>query len=173
VLYYLPRTLRTELAMTLYEDTIRKAPMFKSMPKAMVQEIAVSLTAETALPGDWIFCAGDIGHDMVFLGHGRVEVCPTFLPCPSLLIRSSVKLVERYSHGVQHQSSCRLAKFGSLLSWKRLCFQRRRQPICTLQLPHHAAFLLRQTWGTRTNADGGSAWPGVWTYRSHRATTPP
>jgi len=87
VLFYLPRTLRTELAMTLYEETIRKAPMFKSMPKAMVQEIAVSLHATTALPGDWIFCAGDIGHDMVFLGHGRVEVRPPqprpVFHCPS------------------------------------------------------------------------------------------
>lgn len=74
VLNYLPRTLRTELAMSLYEETIRKAPMFKTMPKALVQEIAVHLTATTALPGDWIFCAGDIGHDMVFLGYGEVQI---------------------------------------------------------------------------------------------------
>jgi hypothetical protein len=60
--------------MSLYEETIRKAPMFKTMPKALVQEIAVHLTATTALPGDWIFCAGDIGHDMVFLGYGEVQV---------------------------------------------------------------------------------------------------
>jgi hypothetical protein len=105
VLHYLPRTLRTELAMTLYEETIRRAPMFKSMPKAMVQEVAVSLTATTALPGDWIFCAGDIGHDMVFLGHGSVEVLARPLPSLFHSLSFASKLIKRGSHGVEDQGA--------------------------------------------------------------------
>jgi len=73
----LPRALRCEVCMCLYERVVRQAPMFANMHSALIKEIVLALKPTTALPGDWIFHEGDVGHEMVFVGHGSVEVVST------------------------------------------------------------------------------------------------
>lgn len=65
--------------MNLYESVVRQAPMFQHVHKALIQEIVTRLFPSAYSPGEWIFHEGDVGHEMMFVGAGKLHVrarCP-------------------------------------------------------------------------------------------------
>jgi hypothetical protein len=74
VLAELPSTLRTEVSLALNQDFIQKVPFFKGASQELIRDIALELRPVIFTPGDYIFRAGEVGHQMYFIGHGTVEV---------------------------------------------------------------------------------------------------
>lgn len=70
----LPPGLREELALHLRRDLVRGVPLFAGASEAFVRDIALQMQSFVALPGDVLVRAGDHGHEMYFIGRGRVEV---------------------------------------------------------------------------------------------------
>jgi voltage-gated potassium channel len=74
ILAELPSTLRTEVSLALNQDFIQKVPFFKGASQELMRDIALALRPIIFTPGDYVFRAGEVGHQMYFIGHGTVEV---------------------------------------------------------------------------------------------------
>jgi voltage-gated potassium channel len=74
ILEELPSTLRTEVSLALNQGFIQKVPFFKGASQELVRDIALELCPVIFTPGDYVFRAGEVGHQMYFIGHGTVEV---------------------------------------------------------------------------------------------------
>lgn len=70
----LPPGLRTEVALHLRRDLVRGVPLFADASEAFVREIALEMQSFVSLPGDAVVRADERGHEMYFIGRGRVEV---------------------------------------------------------------------------------------------------
>ena len=74
ILTELPATLRTEVSLALNQDFIHKVPFFQGASQELLRDIALALRPVIFTPGDYIFHAGEVGHQMYFIGHGSVDV---------------------------------------------------------------------------------------------------
>ena len=74
ILAELPATLKTEVSLALNQDFIQKVPFFKGASQELIRDIALALHPIIFTPGDYVFRAGEVGHQMYFIGHGTVEV---------------------------------------------------------------------------------------------------
>jgi voltage-gated potassium channel len=70
----LPDSLRTEVAMFLNRDLIKRVPMFRRASDAFIREVALELAPVVLMPGDYVVRAGDRGRSMYFVSRGVVEV---------------------------------------------------------------------------------------------------
>jgi voltage-gated potassium channel len=70
----LPGSIKTEIALFLNRNLIRKVPLFQKASKAFITEIALALQPQVYIPGDYIIREGKIGKDMFFINAGHVEV---------------------------------------------------------------------------------------------------
>jgi hypothetical protein len=70
----LPPTLRADVSLFLKKDVIEKVPLFKGAGTELVREIALAMRPIVFLPGDFVCKAGDRGHEMFFIGRGKVEI---------------------------------------------------------------------------------------------------
>jgi voltage-gated potassium channel len=74
VLADLPDSLRTEVALFLRRDFIEHASLFEGASHELVREMALQLRPVVFTPGDFIFRAGQYGHNMYFISRGTVEI---------------------------------------------------------------------------------------------------
>jgi len=70
----LSMSLRTEVALHLYNDLITTVPFFRDCGKEFLTEVILRLKAQTLSPGDYLYEAGEYGDSMFFLIKGSVEV---------------------------------------------------------------------------------------------------
>jgi voltage-gated potassium channel len=70
----LPPSLRTEVALFLNRDLIKRVPMFRRASDAFIREVALELTPVVLMPGDYVVRAGDKGRSMYFVSRGVLEV---------------------------------------------------------------------------------------------------
>lgn len=74
VMANLPHGLRTEVAVHLRRDLIERTPLFRTASHELVRELALELHPTVFTPGEYVFRAGQEGHNMYFIGHGTVEI---------------------------------------------------------------------------------------------------
>lgn len=70
----LPPGLRTDLALFLIRDILVKVPLFQGADESFIRDIATHLRPVVFTPGDYVFKAGDIGHDMFFISRGSLDI---------------------------------------------------------------------------------------------------
>jgi hypothetical protein len=70
----LSTSLRTDVAMHLYNDLITTVPFFRECGRAFLTEVILRLRSQTLSPGDFLYEAGEAGDCMFFLVKGSVEV---------------------------------------------------------------------------------------------------
>ena len=78
--------------MNMYEGIVRSSPMFRSAHPSLIKEIVTRLAPVAYNAGDWIFHEGDVGHEMMYVGSGILEVGPELGDCYRLSVRSSKTL---------------------------------------------------------------------------------
>jgi len=69
-----PESIKTEIALFLNRNLIRKVPLFQKASRAFITEIALNLKPHVFIPGDFIIREGKIGTHMFFINQGHVEV---------------------------------------------------------------------------------------------------
>ncbi len=69
----LPKNLQTEVALYLKKEVIEKVSIFKNASSNFKREIALLLRPIFLTPGDYIFKAGDEGHEMYFVVNGELH----------------------------------------------------------------------------------------------------
>ena len=74
VISTLPHSLRTEVNLFLKRDIIENVPLFKGASEEFIRDIALQMRPVIFMPGDFIFRAGEPGHDMYFVSRGKLEV---------------------------------------------------------------------------------------------------
>ena len=74
ILAMLPSSIRTEVAFHNAAELMANTPFFKSASPGFLASLVVRLEAETFLPGDAIFQAGEIANDMHFISSGKVSI---------------------------------------------------------------------------------------------------
>jgi CRP-like cAMP-binding protein/voltage-gated potassium channel Kch len=70
----LPAHLRNEIAYFLAKDMLKKVPMFKKLPENVAREICRCLEPRICSPQDYIFLAGELGAEMIFLFKGTADI---------------------------------------------------------------------------------------------------
>ncbi|MGE5259021.1 MAG: ion transporter [Hyphomicrobiales bacterium] len=70
----LPASFRLNLLLYLTRDLLEKVPLFKYCSPVLRNELLMSLKAETYAPGVIIAREGEIGKEIYFLSHGKVEI---------------------------------------------------------------------------------------------------
>jgi len=70
----LPARLRTEIAIHVHLDTLRKVKIFKDCEQGLLCELVLKLRPQIFSPGDYICRAGEIGREMYIINNGKVEV---------------------------------------------------------------------------------------------------
>ena len=70
----LPASFRLNLLLYLTRDLLEKVPLFKYCSPVLRNELLMSLKAETYAPGVMIAREGEIGKEIYFLSHGKVEI---------------------------------------------------------------------------------------------------
>lgn len=70
----LPERLRTEIAIHVHLDTLRKVKIFKDCEQGLLCELVLKLRPQVFSPGDYICRCGEIGREMYIINNGRVEV---------------------------------------------------------------------------------------------------
>ena len=73
-IHELSTSLRTDVAMHLYNDLITTVPFFRECGRAFLTEVILRLRSQTLSPGDFLYEAGEAGDCMYFLVKGSVEV---------------------------------------------------------------------------------------------------
>lgn len=73
----LPERLRTEIAIHVHLDTLRKVKIFKDCEQGLLCELVLKLRPQIFSPGDYICRSGEIGREMYIINNGRVEVVIT------------------------------------------------------------------------------------------------
>jgi voltage-gated potassium channel len=74
VLADLPDSLRIEVAIFLRRDFIERTPLFQGASHELVRDMALQLRPVVFTPGDFIFRAGQYGHNIYFISRGTVEI---------------------------------------------------------------------------------------------------
>lgn len=70
----LPRALRAEIAMGLYGDILKASDVLKECEEPFLRELALKIHPVVALPGQYIYRAGDVGKEMFIVSRGELEV---------------------------------------------------------------------------------------------------
>jgi voltage-gated potassium channel len=70
----LPASFRLNLLQYLTRDLLDKVPLFKYCSPVLRNELLMSLKTETYAPGVMIAREGEIGKEIYFLSHGKVEI---------------------------------------------------------------------------------------------------
>lgn len=70
----LPANLQRTLALHLKKDLLERIPLFQHGSEAFIEAIALHLKPIVLTPGDYIFRAGDMGHEMYFIIRGQLRV---------------------------------------------------------------------------------------------------
>jgi voltage-gated potassium channel len=74
VLSTLPPGLRTEVTLYLKREFLENVPLFKGASEEFIRDIALQMRPVIFTPGDYVFRAGEPGHDMYFVSRGELEV---------------------------------------------------------------------------------------------------
>ncbi|GFO30202.1 cyclic nucleotide-gated cation channel [Plakobranchus ocellatus] len=74
VLQLLPDRLRTEVAIHVHLDVLKKVSIFKDCEEGLLRELVLKLRPQIFSPGDYICRIGEIGRDMYIINHGKVEI---------------------------------------------------------------------------------------------------
>ncbi|XP_067682878.1 cyclic nucleotide-gated channel alpha-3-like isoform X2 [Haliotis asinina] len=81
VLQLLPERLRTEIAIHVHLETLKKVKIFEECEEGLLRELVLKLRPQIYSPGDYICRIGEIGREMYILNHGRVEILvPSAVP---------------------------------------------------------------------------------------------
>lgn len=70
----MPSSLKREVSLFLKQEVIEKVPLFRGTGEGFIREIVMHLRPMVYTPGDFIFHAGEIGHEMYFISKGIVEI---------------------------------------------------------------------------------------------------
>lgn len=70
----LPGQLRTEIAIHVHLDTLKKVNIFANCERGFLCGLVVKLRSQIFSPGDYICREGDVGKEMYIINHGRVEI---------------------------------------------------------------------------------------------------
>ena len=70
----LPTSIRTDIALYLNKDVIRKVPFLKSASESFISVLVRLLKSEVCAPSEWVIKYGDIGKEMYFINSGIVSV---------------------------------------------------------------------------------------------------
>ena len=73
----LPKPLRTEIALHVNRNVLRKVPLFEKADESLLRELVINLQPTVSVPGEAIVRRGEIGHRIFFINSGRVEVLGT------------------------------------------------------------------------------------------------
>ncbi|MDX1469585.1 MAG: ion transporter [Acidimicrobiia bacterium] len=70
----LPAPLRTEIALHLNRNVLRKVPLFSDASEVFLRELVLHFESVVAIPGEAIVRRGEVGHRIYFINKGTVEV---------------------------------------------------------------------------------------------------
>lgn len=70
----LPQALQEQIKLYINIRMIESVPMFSGQNEDCIKDLANSLEQMVVAPGEYIIRCGDIGNEMFFLAHGKVEV---------------------------------------------------------------------------------------------------
>lgn len=70
----LPHSLRVDVALFLKKEVLEQVPFFKQAPDQLIREAALHLKPLFLTPGDYLFKAGEEGHEMFFVVKGKLNV---------------------------------------------------------------------------------------------------
>ncbi|CAL1534599.1 unnamed protein product, partial [Lymnaea stagnalis] len=74
VLQFLPDRLRTEVAIYVHLETLKKVSIFDECEEGLLRELVLKLKPQIFSPGDYICRIGEIGREMYIINHGKVEI---------------------------------------------------------------------------------------------------
>ncbi|KAK3258892.1 hypothetical protein CYMTET_32087 [Cymbomonas tetramitiformis] len=74
ILQMLPYSLRAEVCLVLYKGVLRKVPVFRTLTRPIMQELALAMRPQSSLPGEFIFREGDVGDFVYIVGSGTLYV---------------------------------------------------------------------------------------------------
>lgn len=74
LLQMLPDRLRSEIAINVHLDTLKKVKIFEECEEGLLRELVLKLRSQVFSPGDYICRIGEIGKEMYIVNHGRVEI---------------------------------------------------------------------------------------------------
>ncbi|XP_074659135.1 cyclic nucleotide-gated channel rod photoreceptor subunit alpha-like [Tubulanus polymorphus] len=74
MLEMLPERIRTEIAIHVHLETLKKVKIFEECEIGLLHELVLKLRAQIYSPGDYICRTGEIGREMYIINHGKVEI---------------------------------------------------------------------------------------------------
>ncbi|XP_060608225.1 cyclic nucleotide-gated channel rod photoreceptor subunit alpha-like [Ruditapes philippinarum] len=74
LLQLLPDRLRTEIAINVHLDTLKKVKIFEECEEGLLRELVLKLRPQVYSPGDFICRTGEVGKEMFIVNHGKVEI---------------------------------------------------------------------------------------------------
>ena len=74
VLCKLPRPLRTEIAVQVHLETLKRVQIFADVEPGLLKEIVLKLRSQVYSPGDYICKKGEPGKEMYIVSSGRLQV---------------------------------------------------------------------------------------------------
>lgn len=74
ILKSIPSNLRTEIMLNSCSHLVSKVPLFRGIPKLILEQIVSCLKLEIFFPGDVIIQAGTVGDCMFFISSGSAEI---------------------------------------------------------------------------------------------------
>ncbi|WAR26117.1 CNGA3-like protein [Mya arenaria] len=73
LLHMLPDRLRTEIAINVHLETLKKVKIFEECEEGLLRELVLKLRPQVYSPGDYICRTGEVGKEMFIVNHGKVE----------------------------------------------------------------------------------------------------
>ncbi|XP_070180832.1 uncharacterized protein [Littorina saxatilis] len=74
MLQLLPSRLRTEVAIHVHLQTLKKVRIFEQCEEGLLRELVLKLKPSIFSPGEYICRIGEIGREMYIIDHGKVEI---------------------------------------------------------------------------------------------------
>ncbi|XP_052273567.1 cyclic nucleotide-gated cation channel alpha-3-like [Dreissena polymorpha] len=74
LLQMLPDHLRTEIAINVHLETLKKVKIFEECEEGLLRELVLKLRPQVYSPGDYICRTSEIGKEMYIVNHGKVEI---------------------------------------------------------------------------------------------------
>lgn len=74
LLQLLPDRLRTEIAINVHLETLKKVKIFEECEEGLLRELVLKLRPQVYSPGDFICRTGEVGKEMFIVNHGKVEI---------------------------------------------------------------------------------------------------